>query len=228
MQLHLTRTNPDHKDNLGEGGQKLGQDMRLRRRPVQALRCGLFRPSFPGLSMPVLKTIVEDATKQEFKDLATQRGQSESELLRALAVAATTSGQGAEQLVQPDESRADLDRITVRMPRFLMEGTKGRSRAKGMAPSRWISALVQSNLTAQPVMTDAEVEALLASNRELAAVGRNLSQVARALNASSQEIDKVQLATLTELSTAVTVNRSEIRRLVRASRQAWGIAHEPD
>ena len=114
------------------------------------------------------------------------------------------------------------------MPGFVIDGAKDRARTQGMAPSRWVAALVQSNLTAQPVMTDVEVEALLASNRELAAVGRNLSQVVRALNASGLEVDKVHLEALTELSAAVTSNRSQIRRLVRTSRQAWGIDHEPD
>lgn len=182
--------------------------------------------------MPVLKTIVEDTTKQDFKDLATKRGVSESELLRSVVEAETrqASAQPAQGMapIQPVGSNADLDRMTVRMPGFVLDGAKERARTQGMAPSRWVAALVQSNLTAQPVMTDAEVEALLASNRELAAVGRNLSQVARALNATGLEVDRAHLEALTELNAAVTSNRSEIRRLVRASRQAWGMDHEPD
>ena len=206
--------------------------MRLRRWPVQALRSGVPKPPKIGRRMPVLKTIVEDTTKQDFKDLCVKRGLSESEQLRSLVVAATqqASAQPSQGVapIQPDESNADLDRMTVRMPGFVIDGAKDRARTQGMAPSRWVAALVQSNLTAQPVMTDVEVEALLASNRELAAVGRNLSQVARALNASGLEVEKVHLEALTELSAAVTSNRSEIRRLVRASRQAWGMNHEPD
>ncbi|MBK7550040.1 MAG: plasmid mobilization relaxosome protein MobC [Rhodoferax sp.] len=182
--------------------------------------------------MPVLKTIVGDATKQDFKDLCVKRGLSESEQLRSLVVAETQQAlaqpsQGIAP-IQLDGSNADLDRMTVRMPGFVMDGAKDRARNQGMAPSRWVAALVQSNLTAQPVMTDVEVEALLASNRELAAVGRNLSQVARAMNAFGHEVDRVHLEVLTELSAAVTSSRSEIRRLVRASRQAWGMDHEPD
>ncbi len=206
--------------------------MRLRRWSVQALRSGVPKPLKNSPRMPVLKTIVEDTTKQDFKDLCVKRGLSESEQLRSLVGAATqqASAQPSQGVapIQPDESNADLDRMTVRMPGFVIDGAKDRARTQGMAPSRWVAALVQSNLTAQPVMTDVEVEALLASNRELAAVGRNLSQVARALNASGLEVEKVHLEALTELSAAVTSNRSEIRRLVRASRQAWGMNHEPD
>ena len=206
--------------------------MRLRRWPVQALRSGAPKRPPNGRPMPVLKTIVEDTTKQDFKELCVKRGLSESEQLRSMVVAeiqqALAQPSHGIAPIQLDGSNADLDRITVRMPGFVMDGAKDRARTQGMAPSRWVAALVQSNLTAQPVMTDVEVEALLASNRELAAVGRNLSQVARALNASGLEVDKVHLEALTELSAAVTSNRSEIRRLVRASRQAWGMNHEPD
>ncbi len=207
--------------------------MRLRRWPVQALRSGVPTPPKIGRRMPVLKTIVEDTTKQDFKDLCVKRGLSESEQLRSLVVAATQQAlaqpsQGSAPTIQLDGSNADLDRMTVRMPAFVLDGAKDRARTQGMAPSRWVAALVQSNLTAQPVMTDVEVEALLASNRELAAVGRNLSQVVRALNASDLEADRAHLEMLTELGAVVTSNRSEIRRLVRASRQAWGMNHEPD
>ena len=58
--------------------------------------------------MPVLKTIVEDATKQDFKDLCVKRGLSESEQLRSLVVAATqqASAQPSQGVapIQPDES----------------------------------------------------------------------------------------------------------------------------
>lgn len=206
--------------------------MRLRRWPVQALQFGAPKPPKIGRPMPILKTIVEDATKQDFKDLCVKRGLSESEQLRTLVVAETqqATAQPSQGIapIYPDGSNADLDRMTVRMPAFVMDGAKDRARTQGMAPSRWVASLVQSNLTAQPVMTDGEVEALLASNRELAAIGRSLSQMARTLNATDLEADRAYLEMLTELSAAVTSNRSEIRRLVRASRQAWGMNHEPD
>jgi hypothetical protein len=91
----------------------------------------------------------------------------------------------------------------------------------GFAPSRWIAALVQSNLTRQPVLTDAELQAVLESNRELAALGRNLNQVAKALNEAFHETDRVRFDLIQELADEVRMNRNAIRSLVRASRDVW-------
>lgn len=171
--------------------------------------------------MPVLKTLVETGTKTRFRSMARERGLSESGLLRALILAVTGEDEGAGQAIEPDAEKADTDRMTVRMPRFLMEGTKARARSKGMAPSRWVTALVQSNLTRQPVMSDDGLAGLLASNRELAAIGRNLNQIARALNSAFHETERVKLEKLAELRQAITVNRLAVRALVRASQNAW-------
>ena len=171
--------------------------------------------------MPVLKTLVEPGTKVRFRSMAKARGLSESELLRAVILAVTGEDDGPDQPIEPDAEKADTSRMTVRMPRFLMEGTKARAKSKGMAPSRWVTALVQSHLTRQPVMCDDELAGLLASNRELAAIGRNLNQIARALNEAFHETERMKLEKLAELRHVITENRLAVRELVRASQNAW-------
>ncbi len=171
--------------------------------------------------MPVLKTVVEPATKSRFRGLAKARALSESELLRAVVLAATGQDDGADKLAKPEAHKAELDRMTVRMPRFLLEATKERARSKGMAPSRFVASLVQSNLTRQPVMNADEVKALQASSRELAAIGRNINQMAHLLNATFHETERVRLDKLAEVHRAVVENRATIRALIRASQNAW-------
>lgn len=171
--------------------------------------------------MPVLKTLVEPEIKTRFRNQAKARGLSESELLRAVILAATGQDGGADQLIKPDAANADLDRMTVRMPCFLMQATKARAKLKGMAPSRFVTALVQSNLTGKPVMTDDELAVLLSSNRELAAIGRNINQIARSLNEAFHETERVRLDKLAELHRVLIENRSVIRALVRASQNVW-------
>lgn len=171
--------------------------------------------------MPVLKTLVEPETKARFQSMATMRGLSESELLRAVVLAVTDPEPAAAAPIKPDLKRAEVERMTLRLPRFLMEATKARAKSKGMAPSRLVAALVQSNLAGQPVMTDAELAELRASNRELAALGRNLNQIAKALNETFYETERVRLDKLAELSQAITANRAAIRVLVRSSQNAW-------
>lgn len=171
--------------------------------------------------MPVLKTLVEPGTKARFRSMAKARGLSESELLRAVVLAVTGEDNDTDQPIEPDAEKADTARMTVRMPRFLMEAATARGKAKGMAPSRWIAALVQSHLTRQPVMTDDELAGLLASNRELAAVGRNINQIARALNEAFHETERVKIERLAQLRDAIVKQRAAVRALVRASQNSW-------
>ncbi len=185
--------------------------------------CELAQRHFPFLilSMPVLKTVVAPEAKGDFCAKAKAHGLTESELLRAIILAAVGEDDRPRQRIEPDVERITIERMTVRMPRFLMEATKQRAKATGMAPSRWIASLVQSNLTGQPVMTEAELAALHASARELAALGRNINQIARAINAAFHEVERVRLDRLELLSQAIADNRAAIRALVRASQGAW-------
>ncbi|OJZ69124.1 hypothetical protein B375_0211735 (plasmid) [Xylella fastidiosa 6c] len=171
--------------------------------------------------MPVLKTVVEPETKTRFRSMAKARGLSESELLRAVVLAVTGQDTDTDTSLEPYAEKVDIDRMTVRMARFLLEATKERARSKGMAPSRYVAALVQSNLTKQPVMTEEEIKVLLASNRELAAIGRNINQIAHVLNSAFHETERVRLDKLAELHQALVENRAAIRALVRASQNAW-------
>ncbi len=171
--------------------------------------------------MPVLKTLVETETKTRFRNLAKTRGLSESELLRSVVLVVTDQDVAADQPIKPEAENSELERMTVRLPGFLMEAAKQRGKAKGMAASRWVAALVQANLTGKPVMTDKELAELQASNRELAAIGRNINQIAKALNEAFHETERVRLDTLAVLSQSISENRAAIRSLVRASQQAW-------
>jgi len=171
--------------------------------------------------MQTLKTVVEPATKSRFRSMAKARGLSESELLRAVVLTVTGQDTDADQAAKPDPDKAEVDRMTVRMPRFLLEATKARAKSKGMAPSRYVAALMQSNLTKQPVMNETELRSLQASSRELAAIGRNINQMAHSLNAAFYETERVRLDKLADVHRAVVENRAAIRALVRASQNAW-------
>ena len=180
--------------------------------------------------MATLIARVEPATKTRFRAMAQARGLSESELLRAVVLAVT----GEDSLPspatpdRPAPETTESNRMTVRLPRFLLDATQARAKSQGMAPSRWVAALVQSNLSRQPVMTEAELLELRASNRELAAIGRNLNQVAKALNESFHQSDRVKIETLNALAASLEQQRQSIRDLVRASQQTWGASDGAD
>lgn len=183
---------------------------------------GTLWPNSPLYSfrMPVLKAQVDEDVKASFVKRAKAAGLSESEFLRSLVLREIGKDM-EERPVEPDPENAALVRMTVRMPGFLTAAVEQRGKAKGMVPSRWVAALVQSNLRREPVMTDAELAALQESNRELAAIGRNINQIARAINEAFHQTERVRLDKLAELAQAIKENRGAIRSLVRASQHAW-------
>ena len=74
--------------------------------------------------MPVLKTLVETETKTRFRNLAKTRGLSESELLRSVVLVVTGQETDADQPIKPEAENSELERMTVRLPGFLMEAAK--------------------------------------------------------------------------------------------------------
>jgi hypothetical protein len=112
-------------------------------------------------------------------------------------------------------------KITVRLPRFLKKRAEGRARLVGMGTGRWVGAFIQSNLMNLPVLTDRELQAVEVSIRELSAIGRNINQIARALNEAHYQTERVKVEKLAELAELIKSVRSSIRGLVRASKNSW-------
>lgn len=181
---------------------------------------------------PIVKTRLKGPLHTRFLAEQEARGMSESELLRLAlqklferqdqaSADADRASNPPRTLVASCSEELSLERKTVWMPAFLMRAATERAVGKGMSFSRWISALVQSNLTSCPVLTETELLAIEASTRELAAIGRNINQLARALNEAYFDTERIRLDRLNELLRSITKNREAIGALVRASRNSW-------
>ncbi|MDR3383930.1 plasmid mobilization relaxosome protein MobC [Cupriavidus basilensis] len=168
-----------------------------------------------------LKARVQPEVKAAFERRARTRRMTESELLRTLVMAEVGQESTLREPAKPGRDHLNTERVTVRLAAFLRDAAQERARTCGMALSRWVAALVQTNITGLPVLTEAELVVVLAANRELAAIGRNINQIARNLNEAFGETERVKLEKLQELAAAITSERQAIRELVRASRQAW-------
>jgi len=123
----------------------------------------------------------------------------------------------------PSPTEVLTQQATVRLPAFLMDSARARASLKGMGLGRWMASLVQNHLSRQPVATDKEIIAVRAMNRELAAIGRNVNQIAKALNSAVHGVERgqVSLTELERLPAAITVSRKVISVLVRKSQQSW-------
>lgn len=171
--------------------------------------------------MPVIKATVDTEVKTRFRLMAKAHKKTQEEFLRQVLEAVVNQDEPEIKVVEPVNGRLESDRMRFAFPKFLLDAIDLRAKAQGMGRRRWIEALVQSNLTKNPVMNYSEVALLRANLRELGAIGRNINQIAKALNEAFHETERVRLDRLDELLKGIIENRKIIRALIRSSQDAW-------
>lgn len=199
--------------------------------------------------MPTVIARVDAQTKAAFKALAEQRGCKESDLIVAAVHAMTGtepatpparrgSGLAAAAELSPalplvheklerQRGQTAMKRIYVRVPEFLYKGVKRQAAAKRMnGAGAWVSALIQSNLLRAPVMTVAQLVELQRSRVELAAIGRNLNQIARSLNLAPSKFERVRLELFQDLNKKLNENKTAIGRLVQDANRTWATSED--
>lgn len=166
---------------------------------------------------------VDEPTKQAFSDIAKHHGLTESEYLRTIVLNEINKPSDTPKLktTEAKHNNIEMSYLKIRLPKFLINAAKEKANAHGMVTTRWIKSLVQSNLIQTPVLFDNLLLAVKESNRELAAVGNNLNQIARKLNESSFNTDQVKIEKLEEVNHAVQLLRAELKNLIRISQDAW-------
>lgn len=171
----------------------------------------------------VLQARVDDATGADFAALAAKRGTSPSELLRAIVARELAGGICQPEDIEADPENAEMRRMTIRIPSFVHQAVCARATVCGMKPSKWVSALVQSNVTRIPVFADKELWVLEVTNRELFSIGLNINQMARVLNGAHFKTEQLRVEKLAELAAYIRKTRDAIQGLIRASRGVWRV-----
>ena len=191
------------------------------------------RPDAAAL-YPILKTRVSPAEQKQFQDLAEAAGKKPGTLLRELVQAHIAGGvvpvrdTGPAKKIAP-ATNAELERFELRLAAFMKSEVKRRAQAEEMSSSEWVAALIQTVLMDEPVLTDREIEIVSYANRALAALGRNLNQIARSMNRAEltylplSEKEKLTLEGITELKGQIGKLRESVLSLVRARKRAWGV-----
>lgn len=133
------------------------------------------------------------------------------------------------QPVEPEKKKAQkLERGWFRLESFAMKEVRFRARQNGMSLSGYVSSLVLVNVTKGTVLRVKELEAVMEENRQLAAIGRNLNQVARHLNEHYTDTDSVKLDLLNQIQEQISASRKANYDLIKASRRSWGMEERND
>jgi galactokinase len=87
----------------------------------------------------------------------------------------------------------------------------------------WIVNLVRVHAFKEPQFVAAEIDALMESNRQLAAIGRNLNQIARNLNLDLNASYQVTLEAIEALAKDIKSHRGKVAALMEANLNRWGL-----
>lgn len=179
------------------------------------------------MSKPVVRTPLDNNTKLSFRSAAKRRGTSEAQLLRLLIGAF---------LKYDDADDNDGDSIpatetkngkfTFRLSEKLKGDLAHRAKKSRMAVGSYLVALCCAHLRKGPFFTELEMDVLRQSNHELSAVGRNINQIARALNRSIDHADLARAKEIEQLAALIKQNRDFVRGLIIANQRAWGVSHD--
>lgn len=173
--------------------------------------------------MPRLTAHVDEATKQAWRRLARERGVSESALLAAVATAAANQIDKLDLSGYTNRERGGVRaKIDIRLKPAENRAVMAAATTDGL-PSRqaWIIALIRGRLLNVPTPSATELTELRESNRQLSAIGRNLNQVAHAVNVDYRQHGSQVGETLERVHAALVRENKAVTALVRATLGRW-------
>jgi hypothetical protein len=173
-------------------------------------------------SLPSITARPTAEEKQRFAAIAKARGISEGKLALE-AIRALLESAGSESTDEFAASSRDTarDRITIRLRPGDGHAIRERAEKRRIKVSAYIATLVRSHLSANPPLTDFEVEALKASVSLLAELARLLARLSRQAAPASVLIEELQRTR----EYIADVERCTCN-LIRAALESWESHHE--
>ncbi len=164
---------------------------------------------------------VSSETKALLQNIAAHEQVTESALVRhVLEILVRTSATESLTIGKRDDTGLRAERLSIRLApddRLLL---CDRAAARGMPSATYVAILVRSHLRKLTPLPVEELAALKRSIAELGAVGRNLNQIARALNAGGRWDGPARQHLEAMLTIAVAL-RDHVRALLKANETSW-------
>ena len=112
--------------------------------------------------------------------------------------------------------------LHVRLSPFQYAELRRLATACHWHPGTYLRHLFEVHLTGQPKFTDAELHALYQVAEQIADMGRNIHQIARALNTSPDSAHRAMAVPFDEMHSVLELEKSRINNLVAASLSRGG------
>jgi hypothetical protein len=172
-----------------------------------------------------LKAWVSRETKERFTEFARGQGVSESALLKRVIEALIGGNKVRIATLPPLERVPASGRLSVRLTVDDLLLVRERARSRGMPSATYVSLLVRSHLRNLAPIPDNELKVLQQAIGQVSAIGRNLNQIARAINVGDRP-DSLSKADLHAILRACTGLRDAFKGVIERNIQSWKVGHE--
>lgn len=137
-----------------------------------------------------------------------------------LAQAATSDPKTHKQIAETP-TREPMQRFEILLTSSEKAAIKDRAHLERCSMRRWIIDAIRVGLTHEPQFGMDEIDALGESNYQLLALGRNLNQLARCLNAG--EYEPVTVDRIEALTGLIQKHTEVVSQAIRASLERWNV-----
>jgi uncharacterized protein (DUF1778 family) len=164
---------------------------------------------------------VSSETKALLQRIAEREHVTESALVRQLLeTLVRTSATESQASAESGKTELRADRLSIRLSPDDRHLLRERAAARAMPSATYVAVLVRSHLRKLTPLPTEELAALKRSIAELGAIGRNLNQIARALNAGDRSDAPGREHSVLMLKIAVGL-RDHVRALLKANETSW-------
>jgi hypothetical protein len=183
----------------------------------------------------VVKARVSPEVKRQAKALAERELLTEAAWLKRLIIhelrAANEAGSSSsmDPIRLPAETdrgpSGDVKRVYVRLCPEDWLLLEARAAARGLRPATYLAVLARSHLRSLAPLPREEYLALMRSIAELAAIGRNINQIAHAAN-SGRPIPESVAAEFRAMLKVCEALRDNTKALLKANLRSWAVGHD--
>jgi len=165
--------------------------------------------------------------KQAWLDHCESQGTTPSAAFRQIVqtILSKKSGQSSARLglgsVVIDEPEKASVRKKIGLTPSESERVDAAARADGFSSTRWIVALIRAKLIGKPQFGQQELEALVQSNMRLLQIGRNLNQLAKAVNTSPELEHRIRVEMIERLTMAIKDHTQVVSNEMAANIERW-------
>lgn len=167
---------------------------------------------------------VETEVKAQFIARAKANDMSESGLV-GLLVKTFLNNNPDESHDAPTDDARKTERQWFRLNPAERALLKARAKQRHMRPATYARATMRAHLYSAPQFDDEELACLRDANRQLASLGRNINQIARALNTSLDNAHLAQAVNFSQLRAALEDHRKVVMDLVKANMDSWEVGN---